>query len=489
MVFSSRLFLFVFLPAVLLLYFLVPRKLRNALLLVASVFFYAWGENIYVGLFLFVIAINFVAGLAIGDSDAGADYSRRRLLFVLIIAANLALLAFFKYFNFAVDSWNALTARLGAQALAVRDPIKVTLPLGISFFIFHALSYQIDLYRGHVRSARNFINFATYVSLFPQLVAGPIVRYVQVAGQLVDRKLSIVLFSEGVRRFVLGLGKKVIIANTLAVPADQIFALPDERVSTGLAWFGVLCYTLQIYFDFSGYSDMAIGLGKMFGFRFLENFNYPYISKSVQEFWRRWHISLSTWFRDYVYIPLGGNRGSTARTYFNLVIVFFLCGLWHGASWTFVVWGLYHGFFLVLERLGVLALVDRLWAPVRHLYALLVVFIGWLIFRAESFSQVGVFLRAMFTLKLAVPGEPPFNHFSNNHVLLAIALGIIGSIPWIPAVGKWMEARIQRARGAFAMATAASSEFAVTVFVLGVFLLSCMLLSVQTENPFIYFRF
>jgi len=490
LVFSSRLFLFIFLPAVLVLYFLAPRKFRNTLLLLTSVFFYAWGETILVGVFLLVIAINYVAGLVIGDTASGnTSPRRRRVALGLTIAANLALLGFFKYFNFAVNSWNSLVAGLGAQLLILHDPMQVTLPLGISFFTFQAMSYPIDVYRGHARSTRNFINFATYVSMFPQLVAGPIVRYVQVAGELVERKLSLELFSEGVRRFVLGLGKKVIIANTLAVPVDQIFALPDERVSTGLAWFAVLCYTLQIYFDFSGYSDMAIGLGKMLGFNFLENFNYPYVSKSAQEFWRRWHISLSTWFRDYVYIPLGGNRGGTVRTYLNLVIVFFLCGLWHGASWTFVVWGLYHGFFLVLERSSALAVLNRLWVPLRHAYALSVVFIGWLIFRAETFSQIGVFLRAMFTLKLAVPGEPPFNHFWNGQIWLAIALGIIGSTPWAPAAGKWIENQIQSAHGPSSAAIAASSQMVVTIAVFGVLVLSCILLSVQRENPFIYFRF
>ncbi len=490
MVFSSKLFLFIFLPTVLVLYYLAPRKLRNTLLLLASLLFYAWGETFFVGLFLLVIAINYVAGLAIGDPVSGnAGSRRRRFALAITIAANLALLAFFKYFNFAVDSWNAFVAGLDARTLILDDPMRVTLPLGISFFTFHGMSYVIDVYRGDVRRTRNFINFATYSSLFPQLVAGPIVRYVQVAGDLVERKVSIEVFSEGVRRFVLGLGKKVIIANALAGPADQIFALPDERVSTGLAWFAVLCYTLQIYFDFSGYSDMAIGLGKMFGFHFLENFNYPYISKSVQEFWRRWHISLSTWFRDYLYVPLGGNRGGTVRTYLNLMIVFFLCGLWHGASWTFVTWGLYHGVFLVLERSSALAFMDRFWAPVRHVYALSVVFFGWLIFRAETFSQIGVFLRAMFSLKLAVPGEPPFNEFWNNQIWLALALGIIGSTPWAPTAGRWIETRIQRAQGSTATVLAASSQLVITMFVFGILVLSCILLSVQRENPFIYFRF
>ncbi|MCB9883058.1 MAG: MBOAT family protein [Planctomycetes bacterium] len=328
MVFSTATFLFAFLPAVLLLYFAVPRAWRNGWLLFASLFFYAWGETWIVAVMLASIFVNWALALSLEEGGP-----RRTWVVALSVLFNLGLLVAFKYANFVVDNVNPLLVAAGLPAMQIP---AISLPIGISFFTFQALSYVIDVYRGQARVQRNPLDFALYIALFPQLIAGPIVRYRDVAEQIESRTCSADLFAEGVRRFVFGLAKKMLIANTVASVADRIFALPNEELTLGLSWLATVCYSLQIYFDFSGYSDMAIGLGLMFGFRYLENFAYPYAADSITKFWRRWHMSLSTWFRDYVYIPLGGNRGSRIATYRNLVIVFFLCGLWHGASWTFV---------------------------------------------------------------------------------------------------------------------------------------------------------
>jgi len=358
----------------------------------------------------------------------------------------------------------------------------IRLPLGISFFSFQALSYVIDVYRRDAPVQKNPLDLALYVALFPQLIAGPIVRYRDVAEQIVQRTISRAGFAYGVRRFVIGLGKKMLIANTVAVPADAIFALPPEQLTLGLAWLGIVCYTLQIYFDFSGYSDMAIGLAQLFGFRFPENFNYPYVARSMTEFWRRWHISLSTWFRDYVYVPLGGNRRGAGRTYLNLWIVFFLCGLWHGAAWTFVAWGLYHGSFLVLERLGAGQWLEGLWAPARHVYTMLAVMGGWVFFRAESLGQAGAYLAAMAGFASGSGLEQHAGLHLNAVVVLALVAGTIGSAPFLPRLGQWRESigpvnlRLLVEAGRLA----------------GLVLLlvaSAMLMAAGTYNPFIYFRF
>ena len=307
----------------------------------------------------------------------------------LAIAVNLVVLGVFKYANFFADNVNAVAAAIGAPPLAFPH---VLLPIGISFYTFHAISYVVDVYRRDASAQKSPVHAALYLLLFPQLIAGPIIRYRYIADQLEQRVVSLDDFAVGVRRFVIGLGKKVLIANTVAAPADKIFSMPLAELTPAHAWLGIVCYTLQIYFDFSGYSDMAIGLGRMFGFHFPENFRWPYVADTVQEFWRRWHISLSSWFRDYLYVPLGGNRVSPARMYANLVTVFFLCGLWHGASWNFVIWGLFHGSFLVVERLGLAAAIRRLWRPLRHVYLLLVVMIGWVFFRADTLPSAVAFL-------------------------------------------------------------------------------------------------
>jgi len=347
MLFSEPVFVFLFLPLLLLGYALTPRAAQNTLLLLASLLFYAWGEGFFVLVMLGSIAFNYLVGLLL---EAGRGRRRLRPLALLLgVAGNLALLIVFKYAGFLVTNLNLLLAGLKLPALPVP---ALHLPIGISFFTFQAMSYVIDVYRDRIPVQKHPLRIALYIALFPQLIAGPIVRYQHIARQLTRRVVTRPGLAEGIRRFILGLGKKMLLANVLAVPVDKIFAIPAHQLTTSVAWLGVVCYALQIYFDFSGYSDMAIGLGRMFGFRFLENFRYPYLARTITDFWRRWHISLSSWFRDYVYIPLGGNRRGPLRTYRNLVIVFLLCGLWHGASWTFVAWGLFHGLFLAIERLG-----------------------------------------------------------------------------------------------------------------------------------------
>jgi alginate O-acetyltransferase complex protein AlgI len=330
------------------------------------------------------------------------------------------------------------------------------------------------------------VHAALYLLLFPQLIAGPIIRYREIADQLPRRTVVLDDFAIGVRRFVVGLGKKMLIANIVAVPADRIFAMPPAELSPAHAWLGIVCYSLQIYFDFSGYSDMAIGLGRMFGFRFPENFRWPYVADTVQEFWRRWHITLSAWFRDYVYVPLGGNRGSRRRTYANLVAVFFLCGLWHGASWTFVVWGLFHGAFLVFERLGLAALIRRLPAPVRHAYLLLVVMVGWVFFRSDTLAQASTFLQALAGKAATAPTPFLVSWYLTPELWLALAAGAIGAMPIGPAAARWRERAVGDAtRPAWAWGVAALSVVSLAV----VLLLSVVQVAARTYNPFIYFRF
>jgi alginate O-acetyltransferase complex protein AlgI len=474
MVFSSPLFLFLFLPVVLTVHFAAPRRARNAVLLAASLFSYAWAEPAYVSVLLGSIALNYGCGLAV----ASARGARRRAAVTLAVVLNLGLLATFKYLGFFADNLNHLLAALGDPPVGVP---ALALPLGISFFTFHGLSYVLDVYRGTAAPLRRPVLMGLYMAVFPQLIAGPIIRYHEIAAQLVERTVTLDGFANGVRRFIVGLGKKTLIANMVAVPADRIFALAPEHLTPALSWIGVVSYTLQIYFDFSGYSDMAIGLAAMFGFTFPENFAHPYVARSVTEFWRRWHMSLSRWFRDYLYIPLGGNRHGALRTYRNLALVFLLCGLWHGAQWTFVLWGLYHGAFLMLER-GAGRRLDALWAPARHAYLLLVVMIGWVLFRADSLSHAATFVSAMAGYATA-SGDVPTALLSLEPVeSLALLAGVVGSVPWIAHVqGRVRASAHPVSSAAFAYADAAA--------LLLVFVASTLTLASGTYNPFIYFRF
>jgi alginate O-acetyltransferase complex protein AlgI len=490
--FTEPTFLFLFLPVLLGLYFATFSREHaaygNWLLLVASVLFYAKGGGAFTWLMLTSIAFNYVMAIAV-DRVHGTPAAKRRLAFAITV--DLIVLGVFKYANFFADNVNAVLATMHARPLAVP---RVLLPIGISFFTFHAISYVVDVYRRDATAQKSPVHAALYLLLFPQLIAGPIIRYRDIADQLARRVVTVDDFAYGIRRFVIGLAKKVLIANVVAVPADKIFALPAAELSTAHAWLAIVCYTLQIYFDFSGYSDMAIGLGRMFGFRFPENFRWPYVATSITSFWRRWHISLSTWFRDYLYIPLGGNRVSPARQYRNLVTVFFLCGLWHGASWNFVVWGLWHGAFLVIERVtaplrsrahsiarspdsGPLA-----WPVWPHVYALAVVIVGWVFFRADTLTDAVVFLKAMAGLTTASPTPYSVWWYLTPELWLALVAGAIGSTPWVPELA----ARFSRADND----TESWRLQAVSTMAL-VALLAASILSVaaRTYNPFIYFRF
>jgi alginate O-acetyltransferase complex protein AlgI len=481
--FDRPIFLFGFLPLCLALYAALSwlggalarkgfpeatRALQNLLLLLASLIFYAWGEVGIVFVMLGSIAANYLFGLLIGSFPG-----RARAFVAVSVVFNLGLLVFYKYANFLWDNARALLD------LPPLDPIH--LPIGISFFTFHCMSYVLDVYRRDAPTQRNPVNFALYIALFPQLIAGPIVRYRQIAGQLTERQVRVEDLAAGIRRFVIGLAKKLLVADVLGRVADSVFAIPSEGLTAPLAWLGICAYALQIYFDFSGYSDMAIGLARMFGFHFPENFNYPYVSASVTEFWRRWHISLSSWFRDYLYIPLGGNRLGAGRTLFNLVLVFFLCGLWHGASWTFVVWGLYHGAFLVLERIGLRAWVARA-GPLAHAYTLLVVVAGWVFFRAETLDHALGYLSAMAG---AGQGDGRIYHaglYLDAEVKLALIAGLIGSAPLVPAVLRWRE---QRAKPAVAMCL----DLLGNALVLVLLFAAQLQMAASTYQPFIYFRF
>lgn len=477
MVFASPIFLFFFLPLTLAAYFSVPRAARNAVLLVASLVFYAWGEVPYVALVLGSVAFNHALGAAIGRAPAGIARKRR---LAVAIAGNLALLAVFKYTNFAVANLNVLAPILAVTPLAVA---AIPLPLGISFFTFHAISYVVDVYKGNAHAERNLPRFALYILLFPQLIAGPIIRWRDIAAQLPARDTRYADFAYGVRRFVLGLGKKVLIANTLGHTADQIFALPTTELTTPLAWLGLVCYTLQIYFDFSGYSDMAIGLMRMFGFRILENFNYPYISRSIREFWRRWHISLSNWFRDYLYIPLGGNRRGERRAYANLVIVFLLCGLWHGASWPFVLWGVWHGAFLVVERAGLDRILGR-GGRAAHVYALAAIMGGWVLFRCETLAQALDWYAALAGFAAGNAARHPLEEFANLHVLTTIVVAVVFAAPLARRIGAWRDRAASEAGALARVALAADVTWTGAVLAL-----SAAFLAAGTYNPFIYFRF
>lgn len=492
MVFSSNIFLFIFLPLTLLLYFVLPKTLatqsiRNSVLLVTSLTFYAWGEAHYIFLLLISIAANYLFGLAIAtsskpsfekkresDSQSRKDDFFPQRKFLIITSAlifNLILLAYFKYSNFLIENLNHIFSwHITNQ--------KIHLPIGISFFTFHAISYLIDIYRGKCKAQKNIFDLALYISFFPQLVAGPIVRYNFVEKYLTKRCNNPLTIAYGIRRFIIGLGKKIIIANPLGEVADVIFSSPLSEINAGIAWFGLICYSLQIYFDFSGYSDMAIGLARIFGFKFPENFNYPYISRSIKDFWRRWHISLSSWFRDYVYIPLGGNRVSIARQYFNLILVFFLCGLWHGASWNFIIWGMFHGSFLVIERIFQNNGYTKQLRIIPHIYTIFVVMIAWVFFRSPDLQHSLGFLNIMFSNNqiASIPNEIG-RLINSNTVLTSLVLALIGVSPLV----KNIAIKLIRKNKLFLWVSDLS-----LILILIIVLIR---LSASTYNPFIYFQF
>ena len=486
MVFSSAIFLFLFLPLVLLGHWLAGRRFRNFVLLFASLIFYAWGEGVYVLVMLGSIAMNYLFGLAL-DSRWFNSIREHKLshrcqwLLGLMIFANLLPLFYFKYIVFLFSNINLLLP----VEFQVTIPNDVRLPIGISFFTFQALSYLIDVYRKVSPAQKSFWGIGLYISLFPQLIAGPIVRYHDVSEQIKQRVQTLSLFASGVERFIWGLGKKVLIANQLGFMADKIFSFPDSELGFMTAWLGILCYALQIYFDFSGYSDMAIGLGRMFGFRFLENFNFPYIATSIRNFWQRWHMSLSSWFRDYVYIPLGGNRHGHWLTMRNLLIVFLVCGLWHGASWNFVIWGLLHGCFLVLERGSWGEILKGLPRLVKHVYVLLVVMTTWVFFRAETLADSLHYLSVMYSLPDSWSLHTTIAIRLDLQFLSALVTAVLLATPLYPYLCKQYKARMIQQHS---MVTNIGQIFKL-VLLLGVLSLSVLEIAIGSYNPFIYFRF
>lgn len=472
MVFSSTIFLFIFLPLVLIINFLLKESYRNSFLLLASLVFYAWGEGLLVLLMLFSISINYISGIGVSYFLSRKPSVSNWVLGIAIVL-NLTLLFYYKYANFIIKSIREIGFYIDY------DHTNILLPIGISFFTFQGISYLIDVYRKEVDVQRNILHLGLYISFFPQLIAGPIVRYLDIEKEIRDRKITQKLFSVGIIRFIRGLAKKVLIANNAAFIADQVFSIPASDISAGSAWLGIFCYSIQIYFDFSGYSDMAIGLGKMLGFNFKENFNYPYISLSIQDFWRRWHISLSTWFRDYLYIPLGGNQKGYYRTYLNLVIVFFITGLWHGASWNFIFWGLFHGLFLILERSKIINLTI-LPKFLKHIYVLLIVLVGWVFFRVETMTEALLFLKSMSGLTNG------HNNISliylNPYSIFMLVISIVFSTP----IREKFNGVFYKVKNYFFKT---SLELITYSFYLFLLVLSIVELAQSSYNPFIYFRF
>lgn len=464
MLFSSMTFISLFLPIVIFSYFLAPKTWKNFILLFASIIFYAWGEPKYVIIMLMTIIINYFGALAISNSQ------HKKTILSLTIFINLSVLIYFKYFNFILDNINhAFQTDIAF--------INVIMPIGISFYTFQAMSYLVDVYREDVKVQKNIYNLALYITLFPQLVAGPIVRYHDIDEQLTKREENPSLVLLGIKRFIIGLSKKMLIANTMGAVVDQIFALSPDKIDVYTAWCGALCYSLQLFFDFSGYSDMAIGLGMIFGFRFLENFNYPYISKTIGEFWRRWHISLSTWFKEYLYIPLGGNRKGKIRTYINLFIVFLTTGIWHGASWNFVVWGLWHGFFIILEKMFNISYssTQKTVNFFKHIYVMFVFVIGWVIFRAENLTYALQYLKRMFGMLDGQPAENLFYYIDNMEILM-FTIGVLCSMPLFSNILQFNNKNKYTLWG-------------INLYLIALFLASIAKIVSSTYNPFIYFRF
>lgn len=466
MVFSSTIFLCVYLPLVLLGYYICPKKGRNLFLLIVSLVFYAWGEPKYVFLMIFSILVNYIFGRLMDKHRE--NKKRLKLMLVLSVVIDIGLLSVFKYTDFIITNVNAI---FGSSF----DLLNIALPIGISFYTFQAMSYTIDVYRNDVRVQKNLIDFGMYITMFPQLIAGPIVRYADVQDQLAERSVTTADFFEGVMRFVVGLGKKVLLANQMGAVWSDIYALGGD-VSALMAWTGAIAYTFQIYFDFSGYSDMAIGLGRMFGFKFPENFRYPYQSVSITDFWRRWHITLSTWFKEYLYIPLGGNRRGLARQALNLLIVWSLTGFWHGAGWNFVMWGLYYFVILFIEKLFLLKALDKLPKFFRHVYALLLIIIGWVIFASDDVSVLLPYLGSMFGANGAVGGMDVYTLLTKA-VLLIICCIASTELPkklFLSAAGAMNE------KAAFTLKS---------VLTIALLALSMILLIGDSYNPFLYFRF
>lgn len=477
MLFSSLIFLYAFLPLVLFFGWFAQKRYQNYVLLLFSLVFYAWGGVSYTLIILLSIVFNYFMGRAIHGAP---EKQKAKRLLILCVTGNLLALCVIKYTPFIFANLNSLLEFSGVDAVSVP---KIKLIPGISFFTFHSISYVADIYRKESEPQKNILTMGLYIVFFPQLIAGPIIRYHEIASQFATRTWSAQNVAEGIKRFILGLTKKVIFSNTFAYPADKIFASAPEQIDTPLAWFGIICYSLHIYCDFSGYSDMAIGLGKMFGFTFPENFNFPYSAKSIQDFWHRWHMTLSRWFRDYVYIPLGGNKNGTFKTYRNLVLVFFLTGLWHGASWNMVIWGLFHGFFLVMERLALKNILPKMFI-INRLYTLLIVMVAWVFFKSTDLTFALEYIGKMFgnTENVAVVSHPYYLFLSTDFIVLFFA-ALFFSSGFTEKIAALTEgkARFQTISNAWRPIEYTGS--------LALFLLCTMYLSKQGFNPFIYFQF
>ena len=470
MLFSSMIFLWLFLPLVFCSYYLIDKRFKNILLLISSIIFYAWGGVSYSLIMLFAIIINYIFALLIDKAIEYNNLKNKKIYLALCIIINLSILGYFKYTNFIISIINSLSQN------KIIELTNIVLPIGISFYTFQALSYVIDVYRGHNKAQKNIFNLALYISFFPQLIAGPIVKYHDIENQILNRNESLENIFYGIKRFIYGLSKKVILANMFALSCDEILKQPTDELGTALVWCASVLYTLQIYYDFSGYSDMAIGLGKMFGFNFLENFNYPYISKSIKEFWRRWHISLSTWFKEYLYIPLGGNRKRKLFTYINLLIVFFATGLWHGASYNFILWGLFHGFFLVIERIFLGKLLEKNKLKfINHIYVIFVFVIGWVLFRADDLKHAFELYKLMFSYKESIY---TVRYFFYPQTFVCFIFGILFSGLFQSIFPKVREA------------TFSSKVYILESVIQFILLFICIMYLVNgTYNPFIYFRF
>lgn len=457
LLFSSTTFLFIFLPIVCIVYALVKNEYKNYWLLVASLFFYAWGEPRYLSVMLLIIILNYWTARFMDKIN-----KHSRFILVLGIFLNLSILVFFKYANFIIENLNLITN-------SNIKSLHIVMPIGISFFIFQAMSYTIDVYRKDVVAQIDIKKLALYISLFPQLIAGPIVKYHDIAYSIDNRNVSLNDVVYGARRFIIGLSKKVLLANNMGIVADKVFATTPDGISLGVAWLGAVAYSLQIFYDFSGYSDMAIGLGRIFGFRFLENFNYPYIARSMTDFWRRWHISLSSWFKDYLYIPLGGNRNGSFKTLRNLLFVFLATGIWHGASWNFVVWGLWHGLFIMLEKL---LKKTKIYSYIGNFYVILVFVIGWVLFRSDNLITAFEYIKVMLGFRNNLPHYGWAYYLNTQYIIIGL-MAIMFCYPWKM---DFLKAKI-------------STEFAYNVCLLVFLVLSMISIVVSSYNPFIYFRF
>lgn len=473
MVFSSILFLFYFLPFVLVLYFLAPKRYRNFILFISSLLFYSWGEPRYIWIMLFSTVLDYTCGRFINYYRKIHRPNKMRFWLNISIFSNLTLLSFFKYSDFIISNINNIW-RTNIPLL------NIALPIGISFYTFQTMSYTIDVYRGDTKVQNNIISFGTYVTLFPQLIAGPIVRYQTIAEEINSRVESYVLFSEGIKRFIIGLGKKVLLANNIGLLWKNIFHMDVESLPVLTAWLGIFSFGFQIYFDFSGYSDMAIGLGKIFGFNFLENFDYPYMSKSITEFWRRWHISLGTWFKEYVYIPLGGNRNGRYKHLRNILIVWILTGIWHGASWNFVLWGLYFGMILIIEKLFLLKLLQKMPQSIGRIYTIFLILISWTIFAFDNLTDSAKYIKALLRIGKDNIYDNRFIYlfYTNGFLLLILILGSTN----IPK--KFWQSIYSRFKYKENILWAMEN-----IYLLIVFLLSTAYLVDQSYNPFLYFRF